>query len=121
MDRLEQAGHRRAELDAATPRCCGAATRAHSALVYDARQHVVPVHVEPHWLMRDQRDLVTFAVEPDRPLPSTDSLAHVRSHRAVLDQEAAVRHDLNPHPPVVEQHLVTHQRSASSRADLAQG
>src|SRR5437899_1618051 len=101
MDRLEQAGHRRAELDATTPRCRGAATRAQGALVDDARQHVVSVHVEPHRVVRDQRDLVTFAVERDRPLPRADDLSYVRGDRAVIDQEAAVLRDLDPRPPVV--------------------
>src|SRR6266550_1209050 len=64
---------------------------------------------------------MALAVERDRPLPPADDLAHVRGDRAVVHQEAALRRDLDARAAVVDRHLVSHQRSVSSRADRAQG
>src|SRR5882672_443121 len=116
MHGLEQTRHRRAELDSAGPQSHGLAARAKGALVDDGRAEVVAIEIEAERIVCHHRDLVAFAFNRDRPLPSPNGLADVRSDNAIIDRETAVLAELDAEATVLERDLVAHQRSASSRA-----
>src|SRR6266550_2248926 len=119
MHGLQQPWHRRAQLDTAGLRSHGPSARSKGALVDDVRAQVVAIQVEAQRIVRDHGDLVALALDRDRPLPSADGLADVRSDDAIVDGEAAALAQLDADAPVLERDLVAHQRSASSRAARA--
>src|SRR6185503_7050302 len=118
---LEQAGHGCAQLDATGASTDRAAAGAEGTLVDDRGANIVTVEIEAEGVVRDQGDLVAFAFERDRPLPTAHRLAYIGRDDAVSDREAAVLADLHADATIVEGHLVSHQRSASSRAARAHG
>src|SRR6266850_928735 len=119
MHGFEQTRHRRAELDSARPQPHGFAARAKGALVDDGRAEVVAIEVEAERIVRHHSDLMAFALDRDRPLPSPHGLADVRSDNAIIDRETAVLAEVDAEVAILKRDLVAHQRSASSRAARA--
>src|SRR5439155_19132072 len=115
MHGLEEARHRRTQLDTPRPQSDRTAVRAQGALVDDGGADIVPIEVETERVVRHHGDLVTGTLERDGPLPSAYGLADIGPDDAVVDRETPVLAELDADATILERDLVTHQRSASSR------